>query len=99
MHPHHEVFISALELREKVRLTFFSKEDSQHLVRVCAPMDFGPSRRTHDQSDRYHFWDYDSDRGRHTLSLLSNQVIEIRAVGEPGFVESVVWNRPAVVVG
>lgn len=59
MHSDHEVFISALEFQEKIQLTFFSKEDTRELVRVCAPMDFGPSRRTHDQSDRYHFWDYE----------------------------------------
>src|SRR5580700_4990 len=82
IHSDHEVFISALELQEKIQLTFLSKEDARELVRVCAPMDFGPSGRTYDQSDRYHFGDYDSEDKRHTLSLLPDQILEIRAAGE-----------------
>lgn len=70
-------FISAIHTKQKVQLTFFSKEDASTLVRTCAPMDFGPSRRAKDQRDRFHFWDYDSDSQRHTLSLLPEQVIEI----------------------
>ena len=56
---------------------FFSKEDRTHLFRVCAPMDFGPSRRAKDKFDRYHFWDYESDTKNHTLSLLSEQISRI----------------------
>lgn len=42
-------------------------------------MDFGPSRRTRDQSDRYHLWDYDSDTRSHVLSLLPFQIASIEA--------------------
>ena len=80
MHGDHEVFISGIDGRQKVVLTFASKEDEgQHLVRTCAPMDYGPSRNARNKSDRYHFWDYDSDSpgGRHTLSLLPEQVVAI----------------------
>jgi hypothetical protein len=80
MHDHHEVFISGIENRQKVVLTFASKEDGgQHLIRTCAPMDYGPSRNAGNKSDRYHFWDYDSDSpgGRHTLSLLPEQIVAI----------------------
>lgn len=82
MHRDHTIFITALEGKTKVRLTFFSKEDGHELVRTCAPMDYGPSRRTHDKSDRYHLWDYDSDQARHTLSLLANQITSIELLGE-----------------
>ena len=78
MHQDHDVFISALSGTRRVSLTFFSKEDGQLLVRTCAPMDYGPSRRAKDQSNRYHFWDYDSDTGSHTLSLLPTQISSIR---------------------
>ncbi len=67
-------FIEAIHNKTKIYLTFFSKEDSRSLTRLCAPMDFGPSRRAHNQSDRYHFWDYESDERNHVLSLLPNQV-------------------------
>ncbi len=97
MHPDHDVFIAALEGSERVTLTFASKDDGgAELVRSCAPMDFGPSRRTKDQSDRYHFWDFDSDSlgGPHVLSLLPEQVVSIEA-GEESFEpgEFVTWKE------
>lgn len=75
-------FIKAIQSRNKVRLKFFSKEDGATLTRTCAPMDFGPSRRAHDKSDRFHLWDYDSDAKRHTLSLLPEQVQSIEVLPE-----------------
>jgi hypothetical protein len=75
-------FIGAIRSRNKIRLTFHSKEDGRPLVRVCAPMDYGPSSRAHDKSDRFHSWDYDSDTVRHTLSLLSDQVISIEVLSD-----------------
>lgn len=95
MHADHDIFIAGIDGRQKVSLTFVSKEDGgRTLVRTCAPMDFGPSSRAKDKSDRYHFWDYDSDSpgGRHTLSLLPEQVISIGSL-EEGFspAEFVTW--------
>jgi hypothetical protein len=70
-------FIAAIHSKNKIRLTFFSKEDRSLLIRTCAPMDFGASRHATNKSDRFHFWDYDSDTKNHTLSLLPNQVKSI----------------------
>ncbi len=98
MHRDHDAFISGIADRRKVILTFASKEDAgQHLTRTCAPMDYGPSRRAKDQSDRYHLWDYESDSvdGRHTLSLLPEQVASIVGTDErfdPA--EFVTWGPP-----
>lgn len=92
MHENHDVFISALEGLHRVTLTFFSKEDGTHLVRSCAPMDFGPSRRAKDKSDRYHLWDYDSDTRSHVLGLPPSQIVSIEATNtifEPA--EFVTW--------
>lgn len=75
-------FISAIRTKNKIRLTFHSKEDGHALSRVCAPMDYGPSSRAHDKSDRFHSWDYDSDTERHTLSLLPIQVIDIAVLAD-----------------
>ncbi len=83
MHRDHATFISALEARKKVKLTFFSKEDDHEVVRTCAPMDYGPSRRARDGFDRYHFWDYDDpDQQPHTLSLRPEQITSIQATDE-----------------
>ncbi len=45
-------------------------------------MDYGPSRIAHNKDDRYHFWDYDSDTKRHTLSLLPEQVYDVEVLDE-----------------
>jgi hypothetical protein len=82
MHRDHQVFIAAIRNTKKIRLQFFSKEDKRELIRTCAPLDFSPSRRAKDQSDRYHCWNYDSDVKRHTLSLLPIQVISITELNE-----------------
>jgi hypothetical protein len=73
----HTEFLNAIQTQTLVRLTFFSKEDRGLLVRVCAPMDFGPSRVAHDKSDRYHLWDFESDKKNHTLSLKSERIESI----------------------
>lgn len=75
-----ESFIAAICAKKKVLLTFHSKEDQGTLVRTCAPMDYGPKRKAHDQSDRFHLWDYDSDKKMHTLGLLPSQVIKMEVL-------------------
>lgn len=93
MHKDHDKFVSGIRTKTKIELTFFSKEDGRQLVRTCAPMDFGPSRRAKNKAERYHFWDYDSDTQRHTLSLLPEQVDSMQLMEEsfePS--EFVTWN-------
>lgn len=68
--------------QKKVRVAFFSKEDFGTLIRKCAPMDYGPSRRTKEKSDRYHLWDYESDIKVHTLSLNPQQIQDIEVLDE-----------------
>jgi len=83
LHPDKEVFLASIQSRTRVILTFFSKEDRTQLVRTCAPMDFAPGSRTRDPQSRFHFWDYDSDEKRHTLSLLPEQVVSITGTEQP----------------
>lgn len=75
-------FIQAIHSKTKIRLTFASREDGHNLTRLCAPMDFGPSRRAHNQEDRFHFWDYESDQTNHVLSILPNQVVNMEFTSE-----------------
>jgi len=77
-----EKFVQAIRDKKKVKLTFYSKEDRCELVRVCAPMDYGPSRRAKNKADRYHLWDFDSDTQRHTLSLLPERVMGMVVLDE-----------------
>ena len=86
-------FIRAIHAKKKVRVTFFSREDHNVLIRKCAPMDFGPSRRTKVKNHRYHFWDYESDTKTHTLSLNPDQIQKIEVLDEtfdPS--EFITWN-------
>jgi hypothetical protein len=77
-----EQFIEAINNKTKIRLTFFSKEDKHNITRLCAPMDFGPSRRAHNQDNRFHLWDYESDKKNHSLSLLPNQIVSMEFTDE-----------------
>lgn len=78
----HDVFIAAIHGRRMLRVTFTASADGAMRTRRCAPMDFGPSRRSKDQRDRYHFWDYDSPEGGHTLSLFPEQLTEVEVLPE-----------------
>jgi len=75
-------FIQAISSKHRIRVTFYSKEDGGIIIRKCAPMDYGPSRRTKDKSDRFHMWDYESDKGPHTLSLKPEQIHNIEILDE-----------------
>ena len=75
-------FIAAIQNKTKIRLTFRSKEDGHNLVRLCAPMDYGPSRRANNKDDRFHLWDYESDQKNHVLSLLQNQIVSMEFTSE-----------------
>jgi len=75
-------FISAIRNKKKVRVIFFSKEDKETITRKCAPMDYGPSRRTKGKNERFHLWDYESATKNHTLSLSPQQVEKIEILDE-----------------
>lgn len=89
----YQTFIAGIHNKTKVKLSFLSKEDGKVLVRLCAPMDFGPSRRAKDKADRYHFWDYESDTKNHVLTLVPEQIDKIELTNtsfEP--VEFITWD-------
>ncbi len=101
----HDAILEAIESRREALVTFRSKEDGGAiLARRCAPMDYGPSRRAHDKTPRYHFWDWESDSpSTHTLSLLATQIVSVEVLdsdfdpasfipGTPNwFVERTTW--------
>jgi hypothetical protein len=90
-----ETFIRAIRERRKVRLTFVSR-DKGNLVRLCAPLDYGPSKRAKDDSDRFKVWNYDGPSGPHVMHLNPDQVLKIELLGEcfdPA--EFVTWDTTA----
>jgi len=82
MIKNHEQFIEAIKEKKKVCLRFYSKADSGVIDLVCAPMDYGPGAGIPDGINRYSLWDYTSNNGTHTLSLLPEQVLDLRLLGE-----------------
>lgn len=77
-----DIFIQAIYCKKKIKVSFYSKEDEEVIIRICAPMDYGPSRRTIDKSDRFHMWDYESDTEHNTLSLKPEQISNIEVLEE-----------------
>ncbi len=75
------IFLDAIHKKLILVVTLNSKEKGI-ITRRCIPFDFGPSRRAKDQSNRYHFYDLDSPDGRHTLSILPNQLLKLEFTGE-----------------
>lgn len=75
-------FISAIHDKRKIRLTFYSKQDKSVIERLTAPLDYGPSSKSKNKDNRFHFWDYQSDTQNHTLSLLPNQIIGMEFMNE-----------------
>ena len=77
----HKKFLEALHEKRKVSVKVNSFEKGI-IVRKCVPFDYGASKRYHDNSDRYHFYDLDSPEGSHNLSILPSQLIEIAILDE-----------------
>ncbi len=69
-------FLEAINNKLILQITFDSKEKGI-IKRTCVPFDFGPSRKYKDGLDRYHFLDLDSPDGKHNLSILPDQVINM----------------------
>ncbi len=92
-HKRHDAFMDALHRRKKLLVAFDSSEDGGTVVRTCAPMDYGPSRRAKDGADRYHLWDYDSDKRPHPIQLLPERIVRLDVLDDefdPG--EFVTWD-------
>lgn len=70
-------FLFAINNKRVVEICVNSKEKG-FITRQCIPYDFGPSRRYKDGLDRYHFHDLDSPEGSHTLSILVEQLIDLK---------------------
>lgn len=91
--PTHEIFIEAIHNKTKVRVSFLSDEDGRVIRRLCAPMDYGISRRAKDSRPRYHLWDYESDTKPHPIALEADAIREVEYTGDhfdPG--EFIKWD-------
>ena len=88
-----ELFIKAINDKKIVKITFNAK-DGGLIKRTCVPFDYGPSQRSKDGQDRYHFYDLDSEKGSHVLSLLPEKIVKLEVTEmhfEPG--DYVTWEN------
>lgn len=88
-------FIAAIHAKHKIRITFYSKEDKGEITRVCAPMDYGSSKKFKDGIDRFHVWDYSPDGGKkpHPIPLEPAQVRTMVVLDETfDPAEFITWN-------
>ncbi|WP_312561094.1 hypothetical protein [Anaerospora sp.] len=74
-----DIFVSCINNQCHAEVTFNSKEKGL-IVRNCIPFDYGPSRKYRDGLDRFHFYDLDSPDGKHNLSILPEQLVNIRTL-------------------
>jgi len=72
----HTIFIHAIHTKTILNITVNSKEKGI-IKRTCIPFDYGPSRKYKDGKDRYYFLDLDSPDGKHNLSILPEQLINV----------------------
>jgi len=93
-HPVPE-FLQALHAKRKILVRFFSAEDATYIARTCAPLDYGPIRRSKDVTPRYHFWDFTSDEKPHALSLKPDQLHSIEILKSDFDPASFVTWKPA----
>ena len=77
----HSDFISAIYDKKKLVITFLSR-DKGLLRRKCAPMDYAVGKREKSGIERYWFWDYESDKGPHTLGLKAIQIRDLTIIEE-----------------
>jgi hypothetical protein len=90
----HELFISAIHGTNQLELTFNSKEKG-FITRTCAPLDFGPWRRSSEENDvRYHLYDLSSSSGKHPLSIKAEQIIAMELIEQKFLPEYIVQWKP-----
>ncbi len=82
-------FVSAIAETNLVELTFNSKEKGV-ITRICAPMDFGPWKRSSSPEMRYHFIDLDSSSGVHPLSITAEQILQLTVLDKKFKPENIV---------
>lgn len=75
-------FVQAIRGKMKVRVTFFCHEDGASITRVCAPMDFGPLRRSADDTACYHLWAYGRETGIYILTLKPQDIRVLTVLDE-----------------
>lgn len=99
MHRDHDIFVQAINERIKIRLIYYDEPFCRGFcAKSVVPTDYYPGKRVTDESESYHFWDFDfeeSTNGAH-LVLKPNQIEKMRLdkeTFEPAELEFMKWDR------
>jgi hypothetical protein len=77
MHPQHAVFLEAIAAKRRLSVRYFDRKLDREVVRVCAPLDFGPLRGPSDGADRYQFWDLESKKRPFNVAVVASEIAEM----------------------
>jgi hypothetical protein len=82
MHASHQTFLDAIAAKRRLSVRFFHRKEKRELVRVCAPLDYGPLRGAIDRSDVYQLWDLEAKRKPHNLALAEADIVAMTPLEE-----------------
>ena len=82
-------FVSAIGGTNLIELTFASSSKGI-ITRICAPMDFGPWKRSSSGEIRYHFIDLNSSAGEHPLSIKADRILKLTVLNQKFKPENIV---------
>ena len=77
MHADHQIFLDAIAAKRRLSVRFFNRKLDQEMVRICAPLDFGPLRGATDTEPRYQIWDLEGKRKPLNLPVLEADVVSM----------------------
>lgn len=85
MHEHHSLFLQALATRRRLSIRFRQRRKGAphgEVVRVCAPLDFGPLRGAVSRAEVYQLWDLEAKRKPFNLVLAEADVVSMTLLEE-----------------
>ena len=82
MHADHQVFLDALSAKRRLEVRFLSHKEGREVVRICAPLDYGPLRGSTDTTDRYQLWDLEGKRKPLNLPLAEGDIVSMKPLDE-----------------
>lgn len=82
MHRNHNIFVKAIQGKNKVKLTFFSNENGDIKDGLFGPIFYSPSTEGSD-SDCYYLWDFEGADSNHFLGLPPSQIVRMELTDEP----------------
>jgi hypothetical protein len=82
MHASHSLFLDAIAAKRRLSVRFLHRKEGRELVRVCAPLDFGPLRGALQPVDHYQLWDLEGKKKPHNLALVEADILEMKLLDE-----------------